>query len=125
MNPGMVAAGLLALGLGAAAVGTLGWLRGWFDPARDLELHEQMDALRAIALERARANGHDVVGPSIDVWVYSCSDLSCLGTVGVVEGHHGEPVIAGTMLVHGCPTAVPTSWDAPTHHRHGGPAHSH
>lgn len=118
---------LVALLVGVALaflVGTLVWLRHGFERRHAHGDLTQREAVRAAGIEAARARGHRVVGPTIDQWTYSCEVHGCLGTVGVVEDHHGLRH-AGTAVEHDCPTDVPTDWDDPTHHRHGGPLHDH
>lgn len=126
MEPVVVA--LVVLGVCALLVlaVTVTWLLGGFDgTAASRRRLDRMTLMRIDALADARGRGHEVVGPAIDAWLYPCEHPDCLGTVGIVLDARGRPVAAGTALEHPCPTQVETPWDAPTHHRHGGPAHDH
>lgn len=120
----VLAVGLLTLTALAVIAATTTWLRRGFDGPAALTRHDRRDRARLDGLAAARDRGHELVGPTIDVWVYACDAAGCLGTVGVVDGRDG-PGFAGTAVDHDCPTTRPTDWDAATHIRHGGPLHDH
>ncbi len=126
MDPAVIAFVLLGVMALLVLAVTVTWLLGGLDgTAASRRRLERMTQLRDQALARAHGRGHQVVGPSIDAWLYSCTRPDCLGTVGVILDGRGRPLGAGTAVEHDCPTLVETPWEAPTHHRHSGPAHDH